>query len=416
MSVAKQRKDLLKIYRTAIARVSGFTTVKTHLTHHPLIGCYHLVAIGKAACAMARGALAAMDERVTRGLIITKQGHLEAGLHSFSNLTCLQADHPILGAGSLRAGSALIDFLLESSPSTRFLFLISGGASSLVEVLPEGMGLDRLQSLNDELLSSGLNITEVNRIRKLVSRIKGGRLLDYLAGREVKALMISDVPENNPAVIGSGMLVSDSDEPCLAQFPEPIRKLLNGVDLSPTTQRYLSPLISTSIIATLEDAKQAAAGKALALGYPVKVHAEFLDGDAVEAAAQLALQLHRAVPGIHIWGGETTVTLPVKPGRGGRNQHLSLALALAMSLGKRSDTTVLAAGTDGTDGPTEDAGGLIDGGTIERGQAGGLHAEECLAAADAGRFLQASSDLVTTGPTGTNVMDLVIALKQESDQ
>ncbi|MCP4407652.1 MAG: DUF4147 domain-containing protein [Gammaproteobacteria bacterium] len=408
------KEDLLNIYRAAIARVSGFSTVKAYLTHNPLIGRHHLVAIGKAASAMTRGALAAMDDKITHGLVITKHGHLQADLHSFSGFTCLQADHPIPGEDSLVAGSVLIHFLLESSPSTRFLFLISGGASSLVEVLPEGMNLDKLQSLNDELLASGLNIADMNKIRKAASRIKGGQLLSYLAGREAKALMISDVPKNDPAIIGSGLLAPESDEPCLAQFPEPMRKLLGGVDLSPTTQRDFSLRVSTSIIATLEDAKQAAADKALALGYPVKIHAEFLDGDAVETAAKLASQLHRAPAGIHIWGGEATVTLPVKPGRGGRNQHLSLALAI--SLQKRPDIATLAAATDGTDGPTEDAGGLIDGGTLERGQAAGLQAEECLAAADAGRFLEASGDLLTTGPTGTNVMDLVIALKRNSNQ
>jgi hydroxypyruvate reductase len=142
----------------------------------------------------------------------------------------------------------------------------------------------------------------------------------------------------------------------------------------------------------------------------VYLHSDFLGGEAADTGRELArFLLNEAEPGIHIWGGETTVRLPDEPGRGGRNQQLALAAA-AMLKGNQK-ITLLAAGTDGSDGPTEDAGGIVDGDTVTRGQLSELDVETCLVGADAGTFLEAAGDLLYTGPTGTNVMDLVIAIK-----
>jgi hydroxypyruvate reductase len=148
----------------------------------------------------------------------------------------------------------------------------------------------------------------------------------------------------------------------------------------------------------------------VALGYPASVHERLIQGDALQAGGRLADWLARQAPaGIHIWGGETTVTLPPQPGRGGRNQ--SLALAAAIRLAGNDQVAMLAAGTDGTDGPGQDAGGLVDGSSLARGAERGLDAQTSLEAADAGHFLHAAGDLLYTGPTGTNVMDLVLGLK-----
>jgi hydroxypyruvate reductase len=406
------RHDLLSIYQAAIARVSGFAAVKRYLVQHPLPGRYHLVAIGKAASAMAQGALAAMGSRINAGLVITKHGYLAEDLLSRPGWICMESDHPIPGETSLRAGSVLLDFIRETSSSTHFLFLISGGASSLVEVLPRGVELADLQQLNDALLSGGVDITVMNRARKSVSRIKGGRLLGYLGNRKVQALLVSDVPGNDPAVIGSGMLTPARDK--LAQnnrIPEDVKRLLAGMDMKAMEDRSCSGPVPVAIVATLADAKQAAAAKALELGYEVNVYPDFLGGHVLDAALSLASQLRAGTKGVHIWGGETLMNLPPNPGRGGRSQHLSLALALELE--SNAGIAILAAATDGTDGPTQDAGGLVDSRTIERGIKAGLDARQCLDAADAGRFLHASGDLVTTGPTGTNVMDLVIGIKQD---
>jgi glycerate 2-kinase len=139
---------------------------------------------------------------------------------------------------------------------------------------------------------------------------------------------------------------------------------------------------------------------------PVQVHEPFVDGPAGPAGRRLARALLGGPPGLHIWGGETTVVLPDSPGRGGRNQHLALAAAIELS--GRPDVLLLSAGTDGTDGPTDDAGALVDGATLERARDAGLTAAASLARADSGTLLEASGDLIRTGPTGTNVMDLIL--------
>ncbi|MCG7868865.1 MAG: hydroxypyruvate reductase, partial [Candidatus Thiodiazotropha taylori] len=166
------------------------------------------------------------------------------------------------------------------------------------------------------------------------------------------------------------------------------------------------------IVANLDAAKSAAAEEAEALGFSVSVSAEFLDGEAADTGRELADQVIKGPPGITIWGGETRVNLPPQPGRGGRNQHLALAAAEVLS--GAEDCLLLSAGTDGTDGPTDDAGALVDGATLKRVEGLGLSAGQSLSAADAGTLLEASGDLITTGPTGTNVMDLVVGLKYES--
>jgi hydroxypyruvate reductase len=164
------------------------------------------------------------------------------------------------------------------------------------------------------------------------------------------------------------------------------------------------------IIARLDDAKRAAAEAARLLGYRVTLHSEFIEGDSLVAGARLAQVLLAAPAGeVQVWGGETTIKLPSQPGRGGRNQ--SLALAAALALHGRKNIWFLSAGTDGTDGPTPDAGALVDDGTIARGEAEGIPAHQALVAADAGNFLEASGDLIQTGPTGTNVMDLMLGLR-----
>jgi hydroxypyruvate reductase len=167
--------------------------------------------------------------------------------------------------------------------------------------------------------------------------------------------------------------------------------------------------VETRIVACLADAKRAAAKHAQTLGYACHVHAEFLADDASHTGHALARSLLAATPGVHIWGGETTVVLPACPGRGGRNQTLALAAALALQ--DHDDCVLLALASDGSDGPGEDAGALIDRGSVARGVQAGCDAQQCLTNADAGTFLEASGDLVHTGPTGTNVMDILIGIK-----
>ncbi|WP_296809361.1 MOFRL family protein, partial [Thiocapsa sp.] len=261
--------------------------------------------------------------------------------------------------------------------------------------------------MNQWLLGSGLPIDAVNRVRKSVSRIKGGGLLSALGERPSRALAISDVPGNEPGVIGSGLLVAE------VGLVEGVAGLDLPKWLSDCVERGLAergalPMLGPQIelVATLETAKSAAADAGRRAGLAVRIDTQPVEGDAALVGRHLARALLDGPPGLSITGGETTLCLPDAPGRGGRNQHL--ALAAAIELAGHADAVLLSAGTDGTDGPTDDAGALVDGATLERIRDAGLDADRGLRRADSGTLLEASGDLIRTGPTGTNVMDLIL--------
>lgn len=396
------RTLLLEAFDAAIGRVNGERAVRRALATREFDQPVHLVAVGKAAAAMARGALASQGDRIRDGLVITKHGHLD-GLCD-PRLTLLEADHPVPAEASLMAGAILVDYFASLPAQDCLLALISGGASSLVEVLPEGFSLEDLRALTKILLASGLDIHAINRIRIAISMIKGGKLLDFGAIRDIEVLLISDVHGDDPAMIGSGLFYPDVDESAV-EWPEAAAVFRDR--LPPGKRPSSLSIPHHRVIANLSDAMSAAAESAQRTGFDVFQHDRFLEGEASVVADELADFLTSAPRGIHIWGGETTVTLPAKCGRGGRNQHLGLCLAQRIAGIKR--VAVLTAGTDGTDGPGNDAGALVDGGTVARGEAAGLSLTAALSGFDSGRFLEASGDLVNTGPTGTNVMDLVVA-------
>jgi len=403
------RKHLLQVYQSALSAVQGNLCTQRALTGHDSDGPIAVIAIGKAASSMMQGAITALGSMFDEGLLITKEGHCDKQLQDMKNIRCLESAHPVLDQRSLYAGQVLLDFMAAQSVQGHFIFLISGGASSLVEVLPSGLCLKDLQRVNNWLLGSGLNIAAMNRVRKSLSCIKGGRLAQRLAGRDANCLMISDVPDNLPQVIGSGFLSPDIvDESQSEDMPEWIRKLPKASP-APLPGDTCFDSVTVSIVAKLEDALQAAKKRATILGYDVYLHQNLITCDAQLAGQQLAHRLCNGKPGLHIWGGETTVCLPDKPGYGGRNQQL--ALAAAVELAGTKNHYFLAAGTDGSDGPTQAAGALVDGQTLWRGAQAGFDVQQTLASANAGDFLQASGDLIITGPTGTNVMDLMLAIK-----
>ena len=402
------RQALLSIFKSALAAVDGRERVRSYLLQHPVSAPVFLVSIGKAACAMAQGAHEMLGANIDDALVVTKQGHAES-----LPWPVLEAGHPLPDERSLAAGLKLLDFVASIPPEATVLVLLSGGASALVEVLPEGVNLAQLRALNDWLLASGHDIVAMNRLRKCLSRIKGGRLAKMLAPRPVLCLAISDVPDDDPCVIGSGPLVADaslmasSDTTGLSSV---LVEVLRHSPPAPATDDACFQYVHFEIIARLGNAKRAAAEMARQLGYRAVVHPEFIEGDALAAGARLAQMLLAAPAGeLQVWGGETTLKLPSCPGRGGRNQ--SLALAAALALRGQENIWFLSVGTDGTDGPTTDAGALVDGGTIARGETVGQPAHQALASADAGKYLEASGDLIHTGPTGTNVMDLMLGLR-----
>jgi hydroxypyruvate reductase len=379
----RQRSDLLNCYQAALQSVHGKDAVAKKLERLVFNNTVSLIAIGKAASSMAQGVLHTLDDQVIDGLVITKTGHFDTDFPE--KIQCLEASHPIPDESSLHAGKTLVNYCQKIPADQDVIFCISGGASSLVEVLPMGFSLQALQQKNQQMIANGLSIEEINLTRKKHSLIKGGKLAKLFTHQRVEVLAISDVKGDDLSVIGSGLLY----------------------------QPNTNALIHHHVIANLALAKSAACQQAENLNYRCNNHAVFL-GQSISTVADLIFaQLDNSEPSIHLWGGEPVMELPKNPGRGGRNQHL--ALTLAQKLKQRDDILILVAGTDGTDGPTQDAGALIDGGSIVRGEDAGFNAASSLKQANSGEFLEASGDLITTGPTQTNVMDLVIGLKLNID-
>lgn len=384
-SADRRHALLLELLHAGLASVEGRRCAREALLAKPLAprgAPVWAAAIGKAACSMALGAADALGPALERMLVITKSGHLAPELLSLPGVEAHESAHPVPDERSLAAGQRLLDWVSALPATVSPLFLISGGASSLVEVLEPGVTLSQLEDFSARGLAEGLSIGELNTQRARLSRIKGGRLAARLGGRSARALFISDVPEDDPAVIGSGLL-----GPAAA-----------GIDR-----------IERQVIASVDRAMEGVATAALERELTVHREQRRFDGDATRLAARFTHELLIGNTQVRIWGGESTVRLPPHPGHGGRNQHL--ALAAARFLPDYPQLLLLAAGTDGTDGPTDVAGGLVDADTCGRVALAGLDADDCLARADAGTALAAADALVRTGPTGTNVADLVIGLK-----
>lgn len=379
-----RRSLLLELLDAGLERVEGRRCVRAALLASPPPHGAPIwaAAIGKAASAMALGAVDALGSSLERMLVVTKPGHLAPELLARPGVEAHESAHPVPDERSLAAGQRLLEWVGELPPAVLPLFLVSGGASSLVEVPEAGVSLADLEQLSVRALADGVPIGELNAQRARLSRIKGGRLAGHLAGRTARALFISDVPHDDPAVIGSGLLGPAT----------------SGVDR-----------IERQIIASVDHAMDGVAAAAAQRGLTVyRVPQRFAD-EATQLAASFAHQLLIGNTQVRIWGGESTVRLPPHPGRGGRNQHL--ALAAAKLLQDYPELLLLAVGTDGSDGPTEAAGGLVDAETCAQVALAGLDPDDCLSRADSGRALAAADALVRTGPTGTNVADLVIGLK-----
>jgi glycerate 2-kinase len=386
MSSADRRHQLLRdLLAAGLARVEGRRCVREALLARPTApggAAVWAAAVGKAASAMALGAYDALGRSLERVLVITKSGHLTPPLLSLPGVEAHESAHPLPDERSLAAGRRLLEWVDTLPAAVSPLFLISGGASSLVEVLAPDASLADIERISAQGLADGIPIAELNARRARLSRIKGGGLTAHLAGRRARALFISDVPDDAPAVIGSGLLGAAP----------------GGGDL-----------IEREIIASVDLAMEAVVGAARERGLTAEQVRERFAGEATRLAARFTHELLVGNSQVRVWGGESTVRLPAHPGRGGRNQHL--ALAAAIYIPEYPELVLLAVGTDGTDGPTEAAGGLVDAETCARLALAGLDAEDCLRRADSGAALAAADALVRTGPTGTNVADLVIGLK-----
>jgi glycerate 2-kinase len=404
---AGAREFLLALFATGLAAVNGRVRMRAALAGRDDLDEVWLLAVGKAASAMTLGAIDALGPRLARALVVSRDGYFDEELAQHAQVECLTGGHPIPDAGSLAAGAAALAMARNAGDGRRVLLLVSGGASSLMEVLPASVSLADLQKVSSWALASGLPIERINAVRRRLSRVKDGRLLAAFSHCMVEGYFISDVPGDDPALVGSGLLAREEGPTEDSDLPGWVRELMERETDGPARPSQPAP----TCVGCLDDALAAVGRAARAAGVECRIHAARLQGDAVAAAAKLVAELRQGTEQLLISGGETTVQLPASPGRGGRNQHL--ALAAALEIAGCEDLVVLAAGTDGTDGNSGDAGAIVDGGTIERGRDAGLDPKGCLAAADSGCFLEASGDLVHTGPTGTNVGDLLLSLRRD---
>jgi len=352
---------------------------------------------------MSRGAFESLGDRIATALIIAPPDVARNAVHG---ARFLPGDHPVPGENSLRAGEALHRWVSELESELPLLVLLSGGGSALVEIPVPGLSLADLVRINRWLLASGLDIHGMNTMRARFSCLKRGGLLRLATGRPVDGLVISDVPGDRLEDIASGPL-----SPVVAHWPSHVVPvwLQNLHERLPLPSREMpAGSAQVRIIARNADAVDAIAVAVKDAGVSLQ-RREVLEGDAAEQGRCIARALRDSEPGVHVFGGETTVRLPPQPGKGGRNQQL--ALAAAMELAGCDDVLLLALGTDGIDGNTEDAGALIDGGSLQRIRDAGFDAVECLRRANSNAALAAAGDIINTGPTGTNVSDVVIGWK-----
>ncbi len=393
--------------------------VREQLRREALAGDWHVVAVGKAAGAMSLGALDVLGPRLVDACVVTPRDHVPPELRSAgARVAILHGTHPVPDAASLAAGEALVRFVRDRPVTARLLFLVSGGASSLVECPVDGITLADLRAVGEWALASGRPIGEVNAVRRQLSRIKGGGLAAMAGTRRALALMISDVPGDDPATIGSGMLhAAPAGRAAVAvrlnALPDAIGAILRRARAArPRTPVNRRAPIPARIVASQRTARVAAARVARQRGVRATASREGFSGDAEVLGAEFATAAAELPERtLRVWSGESTVRLPAAPGRGGRNQHLALSAACTLAGIGRDDVWLLAAGTDGIDGVTGDAGALVDAGTCRRGQDAGCDCRAALVGADSGSFLEASGDLLHTGATLTNVGDLVVGLR-----
>ena len=403
----KLRQDAEAIIRAAIAAVLPDEAVRRALKGRHFPGRVLLVAAGKAAWQMARAAVEALGP-VDAGVVVTKYGHVQGQL---PGVACYEAGHPVPDENSFRATQAALDLVAGAKETDTVLFLLSGGGSALFEkpLIPGG----ELQDITQQLLACGADIVEMNTIRKRLSAVKGGRFALACAPARVYSIVLSDILGDPLDMIASGPVVPDRSTCAQAQaIAETYGLRLSGAAracLQQETPKVLDN-VETHITGSVRELCAAAAAACGQLGYKPVLLTDHLDCEAREAGRFLAdiARTHagRGQATAYLAGGETVVRL-TGHGMGGRNQELALAAAPGLA---GLPAAVFSVGSDGTDGPTDAAGGYVDGDTAAALAARGLDAGTVLADNDAYHALQAVDGLIVTGPTGTNVNDVAVVL------
>lgn len=411
------RALLIDLFHAGLAAVDPADSVRRMVDVHDGVLCcgelsfdtsgrgrIAVVAAGKASSAMATGFVDVIGQRI--------EGFSVAPHPADSPLPLLVAGHPLADERSQIAGDRALALASSLHSGDLLVVLLSGGASALLAAPREGMTIEEIANITHELLIAGADIAELNTVRRGLSRLKGGGLAEATKA-DVLTLSLSDVVGDAPSVIGSGPTVPDPTGPA------DVRRILDdrGIPISAAVERSLAvrppapPAAAKReyvVVANGGTAAAAVCSAAAAHGLAARVLENRLSGEA-RIAVRVALDRARELRGLSVLSGETTVTV-AGDGVGGRNQEAALVAALEIEGSARA---VLAAGTDGIDGPTEAAGAVVDGGSWGRIRAAGVDPGESLERNDSHRALVASGDVLVTGPTGTNVGDLWLILDPE---
>ena len=405
----KLRNDAEAIARGAVAAVSPDAAVRRALKDRKFSGKLYLVSVGKAAWKMAETAVSCLEQPLAGGIVVTKYDHVE---HPLEGVTCYEAGHPVPDENSFAATQAVLDMTENLTAEDTVLFLLSGGGSALFE--KPLVDAEEIQAVTKQLLGGGADIVEINTIRKRLSGVKGGRFAQWCAPAHVEAIVLSDILGDPLDMIASGPAAADTatcaDAKAIAEkyHLEMSNKAWELLDKE--TPKSLDN-VSTQIIGSVRELCRHAAAIAEGLGYETILLTDHLDCEAREAGAFLAdiIRTH-AQDGkklAFLAGGETVVHL-TGHGLGGRNQEL--ALAAATGIAGIHNACVISVGSDGTDGPTDAAGGYSDGDTAAELKLHGKNIPAILVDNDAYHALKDVDELIITGPTGTNVNDVAIAL------
>jgi hydroxypyruvate reductase len=403
------RKDAEEIVRAAVSAVLPEEAVRRALAGKRFPGRVFLIAVGKAAPRMALAAADAIASPVEAGLVISKYGHFTDNMRG---MRCIEAGHPVPDANSVMAAEAALELTAGLKESDTVLFLLSGGGSALFEkpLIP----LEEMQKVTNQLLACGADIVEINTIRKRLSTVKGGTFAAHCAPAAIEAVILSDILGDPLDMIASGPVSPDS-----ASCEDALRIAEKyGLQLSPAAEACLreeTPKelsnVNAQVVGSVRELCAAAAETCRAKGYEAVFLTDMLSCEAREAGRFIASILRsHADEGrkqAFLAGGETVVHLTGK-GKGGRNQEL--ALAACEGLKGLKNAAVISVGSDGTDGPTDAAGGYTDGDSYDALKAAGLELYGVLRENDAYNALKAVDGLVVTGPTGTNVNDIAVGL------
>ena len=403
------RADAEKIVRSALASVLPDEAVRRALNDMKFPGRILLVSVGKAAWQMAKAALDFLPGKIEKGVVLTKYGHVQ---HELEGVLCLEAGHPVPDENSFLGTEKVLDMTRGLRDTDTVLFLLSGGGSALFEKPLISPG--ELQNITGQLLACGADITEINTIRKRLSAVKGGRFAQWCTPARVEAVVLSDVLGDPPDMIASGPAAADRST--CAQAMEIVRKYALSLSeqavacLQTETPKQLGS-VHMQIIGSVRQLCAAAETACRELGYETIFLTDQLSCEAREAGRFLGSVLRSHEKSgrklAFLGGGETVVHL-TGTGLGGRNQEVALGAAAVIQ--GMPGACVVSAGSDGTDGPTDAAGGYADGDTVQSLKAHNISLEDTMRNNDSYHALKTIDGLIMTGPTGTNVNDISVAL------